>query len=94
MGLDYSNINTTDDWAIRITEQVNGSHYYNPPGGVELYDKEKFKQSNIQLVFLQPELKEYNQFREIFEPALSIVDIMMFNSPAEIKTMLNDYQLL
>ncbi|HVG14701.1 MAG TPA: WbqC family protein [Chitinophagaceae bacterium] len=94
MNLDYSNVKNTDDWAIRISEQLGASEYWNPGGGVTLYDKAKFQNSNIKLSFLQPNLTPYNQHRTSFEPGLSIIDVMMFQSPAEIKAMLQDYQLL
>jgi hypothetical protein len=94
MGFDYSGITCTDDWAITISKQLNATTYLNPPGGAELYDKGKFLENDIQLSFVKPQLKEYDQQRSSFEPGLSIIDIMMFNSPTEIKGMLNDYQLL
>lgn len=94
MNLDYSEVKSTDDWALRICEQLGATEYINPPGGINLYSKNKFEKSNIKLSFLQPDLKEYNQFRNTFEPSLSIVDVMMFNSPEEIRSMLNDYIFL
>ncbi|HEU4901943.1 MAG TPA: WbqC family protein [Flavisolibacter sp.] len=94
LGLDYSNIHQTDEWAIRLSEQLGASEYLNPVGGINLYSREKFRESNITLRFLQPKIRTYNQGRPTFEPALSIIDVMMFNAPSEIKTMLNDYELL
>jgi hypothetical protein len=92
--LDYSNVNSTEEWALRICEQLGASAYYNPPGGMELYKKERFSKSNMGLNFVKPHLKQYDQHRRDFIPGLSIIDIMMFNAPAEIRAMLNDYQLL
>jgi hypothetical protein len=70
------------------------TEYLNPVGGINLYSRAKFRESNITLRFLQPKLRTYNQGRPMFEPALSIIDVMMFNSPSEIKAMLNEYELL
>lgn len=94
MGLDYSKVRSTDEWAIRICEQLGASEYLNPIGGITLYEKEKFQAHKIGLGFLQTNIRSYNQGRAYFEPRLSILDVMMFNSPDEIKTMLNDYELL
>lgn len=94
MGLDYSNVNSTDEWAIRICEQLGASEYLNPIGGINLYEKKKFQEHKLGLCFLQPNIRCYNQGRNSFEPSLSILDVMMFNSPDEIKAMLNDYELL
>jgi hypothetical protein len=94
LGLDYTNVHTTGDWALRICEQLGATAYFNPPGGIELYDKEIFHRHNIQLHFVKPVLKPYSQFNNSFLPGLSVIDIMMFNDPSAIKEMLNDYQLL
>lgn len=95
LNLNYSNVQDTGDWAIRICEQLGASAYFNPPGGTALYDKERFAQSNIHLHFVKPQLREYNQHTNTgFQPGLSIIDVMMFNHPAEIVDMLNEYQLL
>lgn len=94
MNFDYSGIQTTDDWAITITGQAGGTQYLNPPGGAALYDKSRFEANGIQLHFIKPLLNPYDQQRAVFEPGLSIIDVMMFNSPAAIRAMLDDYQLL
>jgi len=77
-----------------MCEQLQATTYINPPGGRDLFDNSKFEASNIQLQFLQPGLTTYSQRRAQFEPALSIIDVMMFNEPAAIKDLLNDYQLV
>lgn len=91
---DYSNVNDAGEWALRIAEQEKASEYINPSGGSELFDDGKFINSNIKLHFLKPDLKEYNQRRKTFEPGLSIIDIMMYNSPEEIRSMLNCYEIV
>jgi hypothetical protein len=94
MNFDYSGVQDAGEWALRMCEQLQATAYINPVGGMELFDKARFEQSNIRLQFLQPALKEYDQRREQFEPGLSIIDVMMFNEPAAIKNFLNDYQLI
>jgi hypothetical protein len=95
LNLDYSNIQDTGDWALKICEQLGASAYYNPPGGTTLYNKERFAQSNIHLHFVKPQLREYNQYNNNgFLPGLSIIDVMMFNHSTEIVDMLNEYDLL
>ena len=94
MNFDYTQVNDAGEWALRMSEQLQATTYINPPGGKDLFDNAKFEQSHIRLQFLQPALKEYDQRREIFEPGLSIIDVMMFNGPAAIKDLLTDYQLI
>lgn len=94
MNFDYAQVQHAGDWALRMSEQLQATTYINLPGGKELFDPDKFDKSNIQLQYLQPGLKQYSQRRAHFEPALSIIDVMMFNEPAAIKDLLNDYQLV
>jgi hypothetical protein len=94
MNFDYSQVYDTGEWALRMCEQLNVTEYINPVGGMELFDKATFEKSNIRLRFLQPALHAYSQRREHFEPGLSIIDVMMFNEPAAVKHLLNDYQLV
>jgi hypothetical protein len=94
LNLDYSNVINTEDWAITICEQLDAHIYYNPPGGMDLYKKEDFRKKNIELHFVKPHLNEYDQNRTDFIPGLSIIDVMMFNNPAQIRCMLNEYQLV
>jgi hypothetical protein len=77
-----------------ICKQLNANHYINALGGQELYTKEAFAKENIQLEFIQSLPIEYKQFENDFVPWLSIIDVLMFNSPEEIQSMLNKYDLV
>ena len=79
---------------IAICKELGASKYYNAIGGQSLYDKKEFKDNGIELKFLKSELVPYKQFKNDFVAGLSIIDIMMFNSPEEIKMMLNKYELI
>lgn len=83
MGLNISEVQHAGQWALNITEAMGGSEYINPIGGVEIFKEEEFINKNIKLSFLQNELKEYSQRRGVFEPGLSIIDVLMFNSKDE-----------
>lgn len=79
---------------IHICKLLGANTYYNAIGGQELYDKEEFKKNRIELKFLKTKPVEYKQFTNEFIPNLSIIDIMMFNSPEKIREMLNEYELV
>ncbi|RZJ98837.1 MAG: hypothetical protein EOO46_23875, partial [Flavobacterium sp.] len=68
------------DKIIDICQQESSTTYINPEGGISLYDKEQFSLNNITLQFLKPYLPVYTQFSNEFSPALSIIDVLMFNS--------------
>ncbi|WP_445666678.1 WbqC family protein [Fodinibius sp. AD559] len=70
---------------IDICKQEKITTYINPTGGKELYSKAEFQKEGITLQFIEPSLKEYQQFDNDFVPGLSIIDVMMFNSPEKIR---------
>ena len=90
--LDYDAVREKGDWALEISSQMKAEEYINPIGGEELFDKEGFIERQIKLSFLQTISIQYDQGR-LFETNLSIIDVMMFNSPDQIRSMLNDFEL-
>ena len=87
MNLAIDEVHDSGDWALNISKALNASEYVNPPGGIGLFDKEKFDQNDIALKFLRINLKPYNQKKVKFIEGLSII----VNS---INEMLNDYELI
>lgn len=79
---------------LDICKQEAATHYINPIGGMEIYSKELFVNSGILLNFIKAKPFEYKQFKNEFVPWLSIIDVMMFNAPDNIKKMLNQYELI
>jgi hypothetical protein len=79
---------------ISISKKLGADSYVNPNGGVDLYEMAAFKQKGIDLNFIIPDLKEYQQYNENFIPNLSIIDVIMFNSVDEVKKKLTEYKLL
>jgi len=95
MNLTIEKVNAPDEWALNICKALGDvDEYWNPPGGISLFDKSKYNQNHINLRFQKINLTEYSQKRSAFESGLSIVDVMMFNSPEEISVMLNQYELI
>jgi len=94
MDLEIEPVNSPDEWALNISKALQADDYWNPPGGKEFFDKSKYEANHIELHFHKSILQEYDQKRIMFEPALSIIDVMMFNEPEKINLMLDDYELL
>jgi len=83
-----------DEWCLNICKAIgNVDEYWNPSGGKSFYDCAKYERCNIKLRFHEVALEPYNQNREGFEPGLSILDVMMFNSVQEVNKMLDNYTL-
>jgi len=84
----------SQDKVLSLCKEQNADIYINSIGGVELYNKETFKQNNIELNFIKSNPIQYTQFNNEFVPWLSIIDVMMFNSRDQIKEYLNNYTLI
>lgn len=76
------------DRVLDICVLEGASDYFNPPGGRELYSEQDFAARGVGLNFIQPRLEAYPQFAEPFQPGLSIIDVLMFNSPEQVRAMI------
>ncbi len=104
LGIETSIVETSSNYSnnhlqsqarvIDICKKEKAIEYLNPIGGLQLYSKDVFNREHIKLSFIKPKPINYQQFNNEFVPWLSIIDIMMFNSPNEIKAMLNQYELV
>jgi hypothetical protein len=73
------------DKVIDICKRRGADTYINAIGGQHLYDRQEFKENGIDLFFIHPS-------EDL--PKRSILDVMMYYSPEEIRTMLNKYELI
>jgi hypothetical protein len=92
--IDKDNTLKGQDKILEICKLLDADTYYNAIGGQELYDKSVFEKENIKLCFLKSDIPEYSQYKNAFVPGLSIIDVLMFNSPIEVKQMLTNYKLI
>ena len=79
---------------VNICQTLGASTYINAIGGQELYSKEYFAKKSIDLKFIKANPIKYQQFNDTFIPWLSIIDVLMFNSPQEVHPFLNNFQLI
>jgi len=92
--LDIDSRLRAEDRVISINKILRADSYINPVGGIELYSREKFAANGIDLRFLRSRLPTYPQFEQNFIPALSILDVMMFNTLDETRRFLVEYDLV
>ena len=88
LGLGLATAGHPGQWALHIAEKIGASGYVNPHGGVAIFDEKEYEKVGRERQFLKPTLKSYDQRRADFVSGLSIIDVMMWNSPAEIADML------
>ena len=89
MNINMGEVNEPGDWALRISEVLGASGYVNPPGGEALFERSKFSHSGIELIIRRFPVFEYECPGYSFEPNLSIVDVLMWNSKETIRDYLN-----
>lgn len=81
------------DWALRIAAALGAREYINPPGGEGLFDPAAFAARGIQLTIRHPPQMEYTCRGRPFEPNLSVIDVLMWNSAETIKAFLDQHAL-
>lgn len=95
MNLPIEEAKAPDEWALNICKALgNVNEYWNPPGGVTFFDRSKYEKANIKLKFQSVNIEPYIQRIGYFEPGLSIIDVMMFNSKEEINKMLDNFEFI
>lgn len=82
------------DRVIDICIKENASVYVNAFGGIDLYNRSDFENAGLDLFFLRSRPTAYSQFNENFISSLSIIDVLMFNSPERIQQMLDEYEVM
>lgn len=82
------------DRIIAMCKELKADHYINAIGGRDLYSRGDFGREGINLSFIKPLEINYPQFGNEFIPWLSVIDVMMFNSPEQIRKFLSMYKLI
>ena len=95
MHIELEPINEPDEWSLAVCKALNIDHYINPILGKSFYNTSKYESAGVKINFLNKTTNPYDQKQESgdFIDGLSIIDVMMFNSPEEIMKMLEDYEL-
>lgn len=76
---------------LDICKALGANSYSNAIGGQHLYCAHYFAEQGIDLKFIESDYIKYRQFGAEFIPWLSIIDVIMFNSTVQIRTMLDAY---
>ncbi len=95
MNIKIDPVNAPDEWALNICKALpDATNYINPIGGKEFFDRVKYQKAGVNLAFQNIEITPYDQKRSLFEPCLSILDVMMWNDVEDIHTMLDNFTLI
>jgi hypothetical protein len=69
------------EWALEICSLLGASRYLNPASGQGLFDPEEFSRRGISLQMAHTKEFVYATGPYQYEPNLSILDVLMWNSP-------------
>ncbi|MCQ8881308.1 WbqC family protein [Pseudoalteromonas shioyasakiensis] len=92
--LEYERSLSAADKLLAMGKVLNSTEYINSPGGKKLYSKEYFSEKGVNLSFIEMQSVNYEQAHYDFVPHLSMVDVLMWNSKEQVKTLLQEYRLI
>ncbi|CAN1567120.1 PIN_SSO1118-like domain containing protein [Spirosomataceae bacterium] len=93
-GLDIDHALKGQSKVIALCKSTRATHYVNPIGGLELYNRLEFENGGLDLSFIKSRPIEYPQFNNNFVPWLSVLDLLMFNSVDQIKLWLGEFDVI
>lgn len=83
------------DKVLALANAVGATTYVNAIGGLDLYDRETFRDKGLELQFIRSKPFEYRQFGDPFVPWLSIIDVLMFNPREAVRDCIShNYELI
>lgn len=95
MDVEIKKVKEPGEWSFYICKELKAKRYLNMPAGVSIFNENLFSENGIELLFLDPRLRSYQQFNKDFSSHLSILDVLMWNSIEEVREMIvEDYGLL
>ncbi len=94
LGFDLSTVEHPGGWAPTIAAELGATEYLNPMGGRALFDPADFSRHGITLEFLDFPTFEYETAPFEFEPNLSVLDVLMWNEPAQIRAAMSGATLI
>jgi len=80
LGISYPDSMAPGDWAPLISSEIGASEYVNPSGGKAIFDKSVFEKKHVDLSFAEFAEFKYDTGPYEYQPHLSILDVMMWNS--------------
>lgn len=88
MALNLEGIDRPGGWAPAIAHQLGADSYLNPLGGGELFEPRDFTARGIELGFLEFAEYRYETPPYEYQPGLSILDVLMWNPPQQVREVL------
>lgn len=88
LDLDAQKIKHPGHWALQMSEILGAETYLNPVSGKHIFNIYEWHDKGIKIEFMDPPALDYDCSPYVFEPFLSIIDVMMWLPPKTLKTYL------
>jgi hypothetical protein len=90
-------MNTTEfesprDRVLELCRLKDAHEYANLPGGTSLYQRDDFQKEGLKITFKKLPAMQYECPGYVFEPDLSILDVLMWNRPQDVRQYLDDHK--
>jgi WbqC-like protein family len=92
LGLHLDGVEHPGQWALKISAQMGAATYTNPVGGKQLFVNSEWEEAGIRLEFMDVPDFAYNCAPYVFEPNLSIIDVIMWCSPDSVRSFLQEHK--
>ena len=89
MGLGITPEHGPENLAMQLCHAIGADEFINPPGGAALYDPARLASNGIRLRIQSFSNMTYPCGRYPFEPALSILDVLMWNTVEQVRQYLD-----
>ena len=89
MNLEMESMKEPGDWAFCISDKLGAKEYVNPSGGATIFDSSKFNEHGIKLTIRNMPALAYECRGYDYIPNLSIIDVLMWNTPNTVKEYLD-----
>jgi hypothetical protein len=94
LNLEIKTPKAADEWALNICNTLSADSYINAQGGQHFFNSKKYHDCDIDLGFIKNNLGKYTQLGGEFEPNLSIIDALMFNSVPQTNNLILDVEII
>jgi hypothetical protein len=85
LNLEFDSVPDAGEWAPIICQKLGANEYLNPIGGAELFSLDEFTRRGVELYFAEVAPFTYSTKHYEYQQHLSILDVLMWNSPLEIR---------
>ena len=91
LNIDINTAREPDDWALSISCALGADEYINPPGGKDIFNRQKYESRGIRLTIRNPASIVYECADYSFTENLSVIDVLMWNGAEKTRSLIQSH---